>query len=100
MLRRINAELTEGQPSVPCRSPPGPRGMVTSVEGERQRMSNAERNDKPKQQIRQLRELITALDSRVPRIERTGETTIAADAEALKEKALKRLAELQADGEQ
>lgn len=58
-------------------------------------MSNTPQNDKSKQQIRQLRELIAALESRVPHIERAGETDIARDAETLKEKALKRLAELQ-----
>jgi hypothetical protein len=58
-------------------------------------MSNTQQNDKSKQQIRQLRELIAALESRVPHIERAGETDIARDAETLKEKALKRLAELE-----
>jgi hypothetical protein len=53
-------------------------------------------NDKRKQQIRHLRELIAALDKRQPRIERVGETAIARDAAALKAKALQRLAELQA----
>ena len=53
-------------------------------------------NDKRKQQIRHLRELIAALDKRQPRIERVGETDIARDAAALKAKALQRLAELQA----
>ena len=56
--------------------------------------------DKSKQQIRHLRELIAALDRRVPRIERVGEANIARDAAALKKKALERLAELQADVEE
>ena len=56
-------------------------------------MSDTLRNDERKQQIRHLRELIAAL-------ERVGETAIARDAAALKDKALKRLAELQADVEQ
>ena len=63
-------------------------------------MSDTPQNDKTKQQIRHLRELIAALDKRVPRIERAGEATIARDAAALKKKALERLAELQADLEQ
>jgi len=49
-----------------------------------------------KQQIRHLRELIAALDRRVPMIERVGEEGIAREAAALKNKALKRLAELEA----
>ena len=63
-------------------------------------MSDTPRNDKSKQQIRHLRELISALDRRVPRIERVGEANIARDAAALKKKALERLAELQADVEE
>jgi hypothetical protein len=62
-------------------------------------MSDTQPNDKSIQ-IRHLRELIAALERRVPRIERVGEATIAREAEALKKKALKRLAELQADIEQ
>ena len=54
-------------------------------------------NDKTKQQIRHLRELIAALDKRQTRIERVGETDIARDAAALRKKALQRLAELQGD---
>jgi hypothetical protein len=61
-------------------------------------MSETPRNDKSKQ-IRHLRELITALDRRVPMIERAGEAQIARDAAALKKKALERLAELEADVE-
>ena len=45
--------------------------------------------------IDQLRELIRALDSRAPRLEREGETQIAADAAALKQKATERLAQLE-----
>jgi hypothetical protein len=63
-------------------------------------MSDTPQNDKTKQQIRHLRELIAALDKRVPRIERAGEANIARDAAALKKKALARLAELHADVEQ
>lgn len=46
-------------------------------------------------QIRHLRELIAALDRRLPRIERAGEVQIAQDAAALKKKALQRIAELE-----
>ena len=63
-------------------------------------MSDTPPNDNTKQQIRHLRELIAALDKRQPRIERVGETDIARDAAALKQKALQRLAELQGDVEQ
>jgi hypothetical protein len=45
-----------------------------------------------------LTELVTALDRRVRHLERDGEVTIARDAEALKKKALKRLAELKNAG--
>jgi hypothetical protein len=45
--------------------------------------------------IRHLRELIGALDARVPHIEREGEMQIARAAAALKRKALERLAELE-----
>lgn len=46
--------------------------------------------------VRQLRELVVALDRRVPRVERSGEAAIARDAAALKAKALRRIAELEA----
>ena len=45
--------------------------------------------------IEQLRELISALDSRVPHLEREGETRIADEAAALKRKATERLAQLE-----
>ena len=45
--------------------------------------------------IERLRELVGALDSRVPHLEREGETQIAGDAAALRQKAIDRLAELQ-----
>ena len=45
--------------------------------------------------IRQLLELIEALDRRVPHIQRAGEASIARDAAALKARALKRLKELE-----
>jgi len=46
------------------------------------------------QLVRELHELIAALDRRVPQVERAGEASIARDAAALKVKALKRIAEL------
>jgi hypothetical protein len=45
--------------------------------------------------IRHLRELIAALDRRVPQIERAGEIDIAHDTAALKAKALERISELE-----
>lgn len=45
----------------------------------------------------ELRELIAALDRRVPHVDRAGETQIARDAAALRAKAVRRLAELEAD---
>lgn len=45
--------------------------------------------------IRELRELIAALDRRVPHVERAGEAAIARDAAALKVKAMKRLADIE-----
>jgi hypothetical protein len=53
------------------------------------------RDDIVKRQIARLRELIEALDGRVPHIERVGETEIARDAALLKQKALARIAELE-----
>ena len=46
---------------------------------------------------RHLRELIAALDRRVPHVERIGEVEIARAATALKKKALQRLAKLEAE---
>ena len=46
--------------------------------------------------LRHLRELIAALDRRVPHVERLGEITIAREGRALREKALQRIAELEA----
>ena len=45
--------------------------------------------------VRELLELIAAIDRRVPHVERAGEIEIARDAEALKARALKRIAELE-----
>ena len=47
---------------------------------------------------RALRELLAALDRRVPRVDDAGEASIARDAGALREKAMKRLAELACEG--
>ena len=44
--------------------------------------------------ISDLRELITALDRRMPRLEREGESDIARDAAELRAVALKRISEL------
>jgi len=58
------------------------------------------RNCKPttedrKRALRHLRELIAAIDRRVPQIERDGEITIARDAAALRRKAVQRTEELE-----
>ena len=45
--------------------------------------------------VRELRELIDALDRRLPRVEQAGEASIARDAAALRKKAVARLAELE-----
>jgi len=45
--------------------------------------------------IRELLELIAALDRRVPQVQRAGEASIARDAAALKARALKRIEELE-----
>ena len=48
--------------------------------------------------VHDLRELIAALDRRLPRIEREGESAIARDAQALKCAALRRIGELERRG--
>ena len=45
-----------------------------------------------------LRELVAALDGRVPRLERANEVDIARDAAALSHRALERIAELRKPG--
>ena len=61
-------------------------------------MANRAPKESPNPQLaRKLRELIAALDRRVPHVERAGETSIARDAAALKAKALTRLTELEAE---
>jgi hypothetical protein len=49
------------------------------------------------QTVRELYELIAALDRRVPQVERVGEMSIARAASALKCEALKRIEELERD---
>jgi hypothetical protein len=44
--------------------------------------------------VRELQELISALDRRLPHVERAGEASIVRDAAALRSKAVRRLAEL------
>ena len=44
--------------------------------------------------VRELQELIAALDRRVPRVEQAGEAEIARDAAALRARAVRRLEEL------
>jgi hypothetical protein len=58
-------------------------------------IATAEHDDIRAEQLRQLRELIAALERRVPHIERSGEIDIARDAAELKARALKRIAALQ-----
>jgi hypothetical protein len=48
----------------------------------------------PIELVRELKELIDALDRRLPRVEQAGEAAIARDAAALREKAVQRLTEL------
>jgi hypothetical protein len=55
----------------------------------------ADHDETPTEQIQILRELIEALDRRVPHFERTGEVQIARDAASLREKALTRIAALE-----
>jgi hypothetical protein len=45
--------------------------------------------------VRELQELISALDRRVPQVQRAGEVSIAREAGALKARALKRIEELE-----
>jgi hypothetical protein len=52
--------------------------------------------ENPAVTLRHLRELIAAIDRRVPQIARVGEVDIALDAAALRDKALARIAELEA----
>ena len=47
--------------------------------------------------IDHLAELVEAIDRRLPQVARTGETTIATAAAALRQEAVKRIAELEAE---
>jgi hypothetical protein len=47
--------------------------------------------------VRDLLELIAALDRRVPQVQRAGEASIARDAAALRARALKRVEEIERD---
>jgi type VI protein secretion system component VasF len=49
--------------------------------------------------VRELHELIAALDRRVPHVERVGETAIARAAAALRDEALKRIATLEREAD-
>jgi hypothetical protein len=51
----------------------------------------------PSSAVRELLELIAALDRRVPQVQRAGEASIARDAAALKSRALNRIEELKRD---
>jgi hypothetical protein len=67
-------------------------------------MEHLTKNRKPpelsfnQQAIEDLSELISALDRRVPRLERDGEENIARDAAALRREALDRIGELRRSG--
>ncbi len=49
--------------------------------------------------VRQLQELVAALDRRMPQVMRAGESAIARDAATLRQRALRRIDELCADTE-
>jgi hypothetical protein len=59
-------------------------------------IKKAREPENPAVTLRHLRELIAAIDRRVPQIARVGEVDIALDAAALRDKALARIAELEA----
>jgi hypothetical protein len=48
--------------------------------------------------LRELHELVAALDRRVPRVERAGEISIARAAAALRAEAMKRIEQVERDG--
>ena len=58
-------------------------------------MATNERDDDRQQQLRHLRELVAALDRRIPHVERAGEAAIASDAASLRQKTLQRIAALE-----
>lgn len=53
------------------------------------------RTESDQRLVRDLRELVAAIDRRVPRIDRAGEPDVARDARRLKRAALKRIGELE-----
>ncbi|HEY7444489.1 MAG TPA: hypothetical protein VH701_18810 [Vicinamibacterales bacterium] len=57
--------------------------------------ANAADSQRRKKLVNELRELIAALDRRVPQIEREGEQDIARDSALLKKKAQERIARLE-----
>ena len=59
-----------------------------------QGMENEERSGR-RRTLRHLRELVVALDTRVPHVHNPGEINIARDAAALKNKALRRISALE-----
>ena len=58
-------------------------------------MKASDDDDDRRRAIRHLRQLVEALNRRVPHVERVGEAAIARDAAELMEKALKRLKALE-----
>jgi hypothetical protein len=65
-----------------------------------QHEANAAESHRRKKVVKELRELIAALDRRVPQIEREGEQDIARDSALLKKKAEERIVYLEQVGEQ
>jgi hypothetical protein len=66
----------------------GSKSMAGGTEADETEASRAARL----RMIEDLRELVTALDRRVPHLERTGEIAIARDAAALRKTAVERIA--------
>ena len=60
------------------------------------RLANASTRD---EMIENLRELVKAIDRRTSHLDQDGEAEIARDAAALRQKAVDRIAELQAEGD-
>ena len=58
-------------------------------------MTPFEHEDATRRSVRELEELIAALDRRLPQVERTGEVSIARAAAELKAEALKRIEDLE-----
>jgi hypothetical protein len=70
------------------------RGGVECVPSRRPAFRSESVAVSPSELARELHELIAALDRRLPRVEQAGEAAIARDAAALRERAVKRLREL------